>query len=224
MANKLIINQEYNLPQLSETNLSTDQNSIIFTNKNQQIIVEAQYKSPDIQSIDQTNLKYMDPTDLTTYTIPSGTILFHGTKIKDTFNPKNIKLGDNELVAFFSTSKRFAADFISSCGNYPIENGYIHMFRVTKDINNIFIISSYEFNNKMTDEFLQKYFCNGKNIYNSKFNGVGFFIQRVDDQLNPNINYIPEFAICDPNQFLEYINTQRCQAKRSLSDSYRFDG
>ena len=82
--------------------------------------------------------------DNTMYSIPVGTILYHGSLYKETFNPAHIRLGDERLIAYFSPNKSFAADRILACANYPSRSGYIHKFKVTTAITDIKILSIYD--------------------------------------------------------------------------------
>ena len=36
-------------------------------------------------------------------------------------------------------------------------------------------------------------------------------------------NYYSEFALCNPNDYLIYLYTQKCMSLRKLSQPYRFD-
>ncbi|CAH6421592.1 Hypothetical protein KVN_LOCUS365 [uncultured virus] len=198
-------------------------NQIIVTTPTKKVIIDPIYEQQK-RLILESKLNFMQPSKIETYTIPIGTILYHGTKSKETFNPLNIKLSDSNLVAYFSPNIRFAADYIGGCGQYPEENGYIHMFRVTKNIDKILIVSTYNISEKWNHDIFQKNFCSSQNNYETKFNGIGFFIPKKEVVDKKKISYIPEFAICDPTDYLEYINTQRCIAKHTLSNNYRFDG
>jgi len=177
----------------------------------------------------QTNaiLGYMEPTHLTLYTIPANTILYHGSKNVDTFDPNNIKLGDDTLISFFSAEKKFAMDYINGCILYPQEHGYIHKFRTIKDIDRVFIVSQYDINKEWSRDVLNNKYCNAKT---DKYNGIGFFV-KTDEmnkmQNNPpqtsNILYSAEFALCNPKEFLQYVETESCIATRKLSPPYGFD-
>jgi hypothetical protein len=180
----------------------------------------------------ESKIESMDPSWMETYTIPAGTLLYHGTVTKEYFNPNNIILNDSNLVSFFSPNKRFAADYMSSCSKYPAQDGYIHMFEVKEDIPNIFIVSPYEITDKWDEEYVYNNYCSlGSNVHGTVFNGVGFFISSIEnDPTVPTVeptkeqsNEIAEFAICNPGQYLTYINTERCVARRRLSGQYRFD-
>lgn len=145
--------------------------------------------------------KFPEKSKIRTYTIPTGTILFHGTKSKETFDPYYLQFNDLNLISFFSTNIRFAADCIARYSNHSHEIGYIHMFEVIKDIDKILILSFFDINNKWTMEYLKNNFCNKNSKYN--INGIGFFIPKLEQD-------IYEFALCHPNKFLQYINTRKC--------------
>ena len=68
----------------------------------------------------------------------------------------------------------------------------------------------------------------------TNLNGLGFFFPRKDEQdlynlnnddsvIDPKISFDAEFIICDPNEFLEYLSTQRCIGMRKLSPEYIFN-
>ena len=180
---------------------------------------------------------YTEASRMTLYTIPKGSILYHGSKNKESFNPFNIKLGDDTLVGYFTSNKDFSADYISRCAFYPKESGYIHKFKTKKDIERILIISSYDKKSSWDVKNIENLFCSNNNQYGEKLDGIGFFYPIIsnnaysnddkfdDDNLNNNNNtnqYDIEVALCDPNYFLEYISTQRCVAVRKISSNYHF--
>ena len=45
-------------------------------------------------------LNYMEPSTTSLYNIPRGTIMYHGSLNRESFNPYDIRLGDDKLVAF----------------------------------------------------------------------------------------------------------------------------
>lgn len=175
-----------------------------------------------------TTIPYMEPTHKTLYTIPKGTVLYHGSMNRETFDPANIRLGDDFLVSFFSQEKRFALDYIAGCSLHPEKTGWIHKFIVTKDIDKVYIISPYARANEWNLKDIENKYCRG--ISGDRYNGVGFFLVS-DDQKNtvsdgersPESVFSAEFAICNPTEFLQYIDTQRCVNIRKLSDPYSFD-
>jgi hypothetical protein len=176
-----------------------------------------------------------EPSYVPLYTIPAGTILYHGSKTKETFDPQKITLGDDTLAAFFTPNKRFAADYISGC--VGDETGFIHMFKARVPITNIYVISSHNKKDGWNISQLETKFCKGTEY--GRLNGVGFFVkddfgqkfvyqvgeQDDEKQGTQEGGVIPtasEFAICDPSSFLDYISTQRCQSARNLSEPYNF--
>lgn len=175
-------------------------------------------------------LNYMEPSKTSLYNIPRGTIMYHGSLNRESFNPYDIRLGDDKLVAFFSPNKRLAADYIVGCALYPTKAGFLHKFRVKKDIEKILIISTYEKQQHWTLKFLEDSFCSRK--FRIQLDGIGFFFPRRDEKDfssiqkgdgNPKrLSFDSEFAICNPNEYLEYISTQRCSSMRKLSKDYHF--
>jgi len=114
----------------------------------------------------------MEPTHETLYTIPAGTILYHGTTIMETFDPARIILGNEELVAFFSQDIRLAADYVNGCVDG--EKGAIHKFKTLKDIDRIYIVSQYDRTKGKNWDLknIENNFCKNS----KRYNGVGFFI------------------------------------------------
>ena len=175
-------------------------------------------------------LNYMEPSKTSLYNIPRGTIMYHGSLNRESFNPYDIRLGDDKLVSFFSPNKRLAADYIVGCALYPSKAGFLHKFRVKKDIEKVLIISTYEKQQHWTLKFLEDSFCSRK--FRIQLDGIGFFfprrdekdfssIQNGDDDIK-RLSFDSEFAICNPNEYLEYISTQRCSSMRKLSKDYHF--
>lgn len=175
-------------------------------------------------------LNYMEPSKTTLYTIPKGTLLYHGSLNKESFNPYDIRLGDDRLVSYFSPNKRLAADYIVGCALYPNKSGYLHKFRVKKDIEKILIISTHEKQSHWTLSFVEDSFCSRK--FRIQLDGIGFFFPRRDekdftaiqqgDKTIKNLAFDSEFAVCNPNEYLEYVSTQRCVSVRKLSQDYHF--
>ena len=175
-------------------------------------------------------LNYMEPSKTSLYNIPRGTIMYHGSLNRESFNPYDIRLGDDKLVSFFSPNKRLAADYIVGCALYPSKAGFLHKFRVKKDIEKVLIISTYEKQQHWTLKFLEDSFCSRK--FRIQLDGIGFFFPRRDEKDFSSIqngeddikrlSFDSEFAICNPNEYLEYISTQRCSSMRKLSKDYHF--
>ena len=175
-------------------------------------------------------LNYMEPSKTTLYVIPRGTILYHGSMVKESFNPYDIRLGDDRLVSYFSPNKRLAADYIVGCALYPTKSGFLHKFRVKKDIEKVLIISTMEKQANWTLRFIEDSFCSRK--FRIQLDGIGFFFPRRDEKDfvaikqgvsgATNLAFDSEFAICNPNEYLEYISTQRCVSMRKLNPEYHF--
>ena len=168
------------------------------------------------------------------YTIPQGTIVYHGSLTRESFNVHDIRLGSDKLIAMFSPSKRIAADYIVGCALHPTKPGYIHKFLVHKDVERVRILSPYERAEHWTLQHLEDAFCSRRADLQS--NGVGFFFKREDlDRFNdftsaktlqqgPKGTHEAEFALCNPSEFLTYIGTYRCVSMRRLGDLYKFNG
>jgi len=186
----------------------------------------------------QASPQQMDPSHMTMFTIPAGTILYHGTTTKSQFDTTNFRIGDETKVAYFSPQKRFAADNIKGCSKSPVEHGWIHKFRVNKDIDRIKIVSAFALDSKSTDKQMLAQYCNRYSA--NQTNGFGFFFpanylkrfsvdgddeqpQSIQSASQQQLLYESEFAICAPNLFMEYVSTERCMTKRKISKPYRFD-
>jgi hypothetical protein len=170
-----------------------------------------------------------------TYTIRKGTIMYHATVNKRGFNTKEIKLGKDKLISFFTPNFRLASDKIEGC-SIDKQKGFIHVFEVKTDIPNIFIKLPYDTDEELNLDELKDKFCNGNEYYK----GVGFFYPKNEIELFNNSvlnqrtqemhenldddSYYSEFALCSPNDYLEYLYSQKCMSLRKLSQPYRFDG
>jgi hypothetical protein len=169
------------------------------------------------------------------YTIKKGTILYHSTVNKRGFDTKEIKLGKDKLISFFTPNFRLASDKIEGC-SIDRQKGFIHVFEVKNDIPDIYIKLPYDTEDDLDLDTLKDTFCNGTEYYK----GVGFFYPKNEIELfnnsvlNPRTeemhenlddnDYYSEFALCSPNDYLSYLYTQKCMSLRKLSQPYRFDG
>lgn len=168
------------------------------------------------------SLDYSPPSSISYYKIPQGTELYHGSFNRDSFNPYNIKLGDDILIAYFTPNIKLASDYIMGCAQYPEKKGgFIHKFRVKKDINKIIVISRYDKKNNWTKDYMENKFCQKKIGLNSDYtDGIAFFFPKGEE--NGEIQFDVEFALCNPNEYLEYISTRSCVSMRKLSEPYSF--
>jgi hypothetical protein len=166
-----------------------------------------------------------------TYTIKEGTILYHATSNKKGFNTNYINLGQDKLINFFTPNFRLASDKIEGC-SVDKQNGYIHVFKVIKDIPNIYVKLPFDIADDINSGLLANEFCSS----NQTYYGIGFFYPKNNIEKfsnNPyqyeqqnNYNYedmYSEFGLCNPKPYLQYLYTQRCQSLRKLSEPYRFD-
>lgn len=168
------------------------------------------------------------PSAVTLYTIPKGTILYHGTQTKETFNPDKIDLSPTTRVSFFTPNKRLASDYISGCANYPKDKGFIHKFETNIDIDNIYIFSQYDRNVEWALESIENKFCNNKEY--GYLNGIGYFVNEHENQKFQTESesssteiFNSEFALCYPSKYLTYISSERCMSIRKLSEPYQFN-
>ena len=170
-----------------------------------------------------------------TYIIKKGTILYHATIHKRGFNTKEIRLGKDKLISFFTPNFRLASDKIEGC-SIDKQKGFIHVFEVKTDISDIFIKLPYDTDEDLNLDELKDKFCNGNEYYK----GVGFFYPKNEielfnnsifnqrtEEIHENLDedsYYSEFALCSPNDYLTYLYSQKCMSLRKLSQPYRFDG
>lgn len=206
----------------------------------------------DTETETSTNIEdtplYSEPT-IPNYIIPRGLPLWHASIFMETFNPLEIRLSkDNNLVAFFTDNEEFALSLIKNCNIHPESGGFLHEFRVKRDIDRIKILSIYDIKAGQKDiDHIQKTYCNGTNAAGERYNGIGMFYPKHDTSNNikggneekendteevkinnkpisggPN-KFIAEFALCNPTEYLEYLNTKKCIAFNKLSSNYRFD-
>jgi hypothetical protein len=174
------------------------------------------------------DLQPATPSTVTLYTIPKGTILYHGTQTKETFNPDKIDLSLTTRVSFFTPNKRLASDYILGCANYPKDKGFIHKFETNIDIDNVYIFSQYDRNVEWVLESIENKFCNNKEF--GYLNGIGYFINehenqkfQSDEETNNTKIFNSEFALCYPSKYLTYISSERCMSIRKLSEPYQFN-
>lgn len=194
-------------------------NSIKNNIKDKEDIIELKRCGPTYN--EETLLSYSNPSEFGLYTIEPGTILYHASENLSTFNPYNIKLDNNSLVGLFSPNLKLASNRIKNCAD---RKGYVHKFIVKKNmpLNNALVISNFDRDSLGWNiQQIEKTFCNRKwsfDKYNHVLNAVGYFIKReIVDQKTGTItseNQYPlsEWAICDPNRFLEYAGTYQCIA------------
>lgn len=175
------------------------------------------------------SLDPMEPSHLTTYVIPEGTILYHGSKTIREFNVQRINVGDDNFVAFFTPNKSIASSYIRDCAPTGDEggvvNGYIHEFVVKKDVTNIFIISSHDKELQWQLKKLKTGYCETTK-YDIKLNGIGFFVPAKEQskftELSMNVPadlHFSQFALCNPAEYLKYLGTYQCTGPSQLSPS-----
>lgn len=192
---------------------------------------------PDMTSIQKLPDMYLQNPSYTTdrmetYTIKEGTILYHATSNKKGFNTNNINLGQDKIINFFTPNFRLASDKIEGC-SVDKQNGYIHVFRVVKEIPNIYVRLPYDIADDINSGLLANEFCSkNQNYYGIGFfypkNNIEMFSNNVYQQSQYNIlenpeQYYSEFGLCNPKPYLEYLYSQRCQSLRKLSEPYRFN-
>ena len=239
---QLVLNQLVQ-DQLVQDQLVQDQlvqNQMVQDQLVQEQIVQENNSLKTPQDIYLPNPKYTSD-QINTYTIKEGTILYHATVNKKGFNTNYIELGKDKLINFFTPNFRLASDKIEAC-SIDKQNGYIHVFKVKKDISNIYIKHPYDIADDINSGNLANEFCS----QNQNYSGVGFFYPKNNIEMFSNnltfkeetkqflptgiemgvgmdSQYYSEFGLCNPKLYLEYIYSQKCQTLRKLSDPYRFD-
>lgn len=198
----------------------------------------------DLKDTNKHGIKYSSPSSMSLTTIPSNTILYHGSTTVSQFNTEQINLGKDTLVAFFSPNIDFAASYIGNCmGGHSGHHsdgapptGYIHKFRTKYDVHNIYVISSHDKLMNWEPKRVDDKFCKTP-VNDRRLNGVCFFVPAenkmrfTDEGQNQNGGKDPfesgqqmmsEIALCDPGSVLEYVGTFQCLGARTLSTEYDF--
>jgi hypothetical protein len=226
---------QQNMEMMNEqSNMSNENlNNENLNNENFQITND-QYVQNTQQNLNNYLQNPIESTEqINTYTIKEGTILYHATSNKKGFDTKNLNLGNDKLINFFTPNFRLASDKIEGC-SVDKQNGFIHVFKVIKDIPNIYVKLPYDIADDINSGILADEFCSK----NQNYYGIGFFypknnIEMFSDNYNQqqtqylttdNIEqYYSEFGLCNPKPYLEYLYSQKCQSLRKLSDPYRFN-
>lgn len=146
-------------------------------------------------------------------TLPENINIYYGTTRLNTFDPNDIKLSDNTLLALFSNNPKLAADNFMSCSNFPGTKGYLHQFRIKKDIPYIQLIHSASLNDNYSLTQLDKTFC--QRSQNPKLNGFAYSIKRLGNFNTETYDYI--IGLCNPNEYLEYVSSSNCIGKHRLT-------
>lgn len=152
-----------------------------------------------------------DTSKLNLITIPENIYLYHGSVNINTFDPNDIKLSNEILLAIFSNNPKLSSDNFMNCANYPNINGYIHKFKTIKKIPNIKIVSASTITSDLSK--LDKMYCQKQE--NPKLNGFAYPIKREDTETQ-YYDYI--IGLCNPNDFLEYHASAICVNPYKLSD------
>ena len=161
--------------------------------------------------------------------IPAGLSLYHGSKTKETFDVTKINLSTEKDISMciFSSHINLALSSIGSCA--PLGgNGFVHEFRIKRDIPGLYVMSSHELQNKTIND-LHKSYCGSND--GQTYNGIMFYVDDINlrkltgenPDLGSNIERI-EVGLCRPHDWLEYVKTIRCIGPRNLSEPYNFNG
>jgi len=180
------------------------------------------YANNNIQLNNKVADQWNGTTGLSTKTIPAGTVVFHGSS-KYKFNTKNVNLTDKK-AAWITDNIGLASNEAGNCALGKGIDGYIHEFKVVKDISNIYVRSILDGVDDL--ESLREKYCSGaNNQYNEHFNGVGFIVPEEKISGN-NIQKKNHFQVilCNPKNYLEYRWTYRCMPTGSYSKTpFRID-
>lgn len=216
--------ENMNVPKEKNVNISFDNDDS--NNDNTDIDIDLDLNDITDQPKENKEESLLRNSSITTASIKKGTILYHHSKV-ELFDPEILNLNDGTcLSAFFTDSKESAKERMKNCMKFPHERDYIHVFKVVEPIDKIFILSQFnlsDWDKKIIDD---KY-CNGKNLNNDKYNGVGFYLMKKPisekDKLTENNVASKDYAICNPKRYLEYIHTVRCDGVRRASKPYRIN-
>ena len=157
--------------------------------------------------------------------------------------------GKNDTFIYLTSDKHLAIQSIGGCSNLlynPYEqSGYIHEFMVVNEIDGISVVSQENLNNI---DILNKYrieYCSNT-LDQTARNGFMYFINKKDFshitgqditqgeqataqtqgvELSPTDTphyAVIEIGLCNPNKYLQYVGSYRCNAPRRLSDMYNF--
>ena len=198
-----------------------DANTMLI-NSEDQVYNDKIQRYPNNRFLNQPSFLTSDITN--TYTIPEGTILYHSSSNKQGFNERYLKLGNDKLINFFTPHFRLASDRIQGC-SLDNQNGFIHVFKVVKEIPNIYIRFPYDLAENIDSGILNNEFCS----QNQNYYGIGFFypknnIERFTDNNYNNLEndgvYYSEFGLCNPKPYLEYLYSHKCMSLRKLSDPF----
>ena len=164
----------------------------------------------------------------------------------------NMSLQEDTFI-YLTSDKHLAIQSIGGCSNLlynPFQKElFVHEFIVSKEINNINVINRNDIYdlNKLT--MIRKKTCNSNTGNFGSSNGFLYFINRPDFSrlIGQNISnvesdkiigsstqFIPkigdalshaviEIGLCNPNNYLTYVGTYRCDAIRRLSEKYSFN-
>lgn len=171
-------------------------------------------QSHDEHIENNVTLPWMDVSNVSLYTIPIDTVLYHGSQTVDTFDVQSLKLNIDTNVIFFSPNVDIAKSYIQDCSpTNPV--GFVHKFVVIKPIDKIYIISANETRDVWNEDIVEKKFCNNidHDSCRSDLHGIGFFVKETD-------THNSEFALCKPLEFLEYQGRAHCTGARILSNDF----
>jgi hypothetical protein len=221
---------------VSDTDFDNELDLDSTENNSQDSTLEADNLTDDTEGVetDDNESEKMVVSYVKTSIIPQGTKLYHASYTRDTFDPVKINLNRNVnkdinkynnedkkqpyLSAFFSTTRELASARINGCTEYPRKHGYIHTFETKNDIDKLYLVSQYDIDNWDLGEIEFEY-CNSPNADANKYNGVGMHILNEGGNKTDSA----EYALCNPQQFLKYINTIKCKSYGEYSKEYRFD-
>ena len=188
-------------------------------NNNVQPLDDTLFKQQsNINSLKLSNIE----DKIKTYTIKKDTILYYATSNKKGFDDNYLNFGKDKLISFFTPNFILASDKIQHHSTDK-ENSYIHVFKVSNDITDIYPISSHVNKTDFDIESFENEFCS----QNHNYNGIGFFYPKnnieifstsiyqqmnsIDVVLENENLFCSEFGICNPKLYLKYLYSQKCQ-------------
>lgn len=168
--------------------------------------------------------KITETPKILTFTIKKGTILFHSSKNKKGFNTNNLNLNNNTFN-LFTPNFKLASDKIDF-DNEDKSNGYIYVYKVIKNIPNIYIGLETDIYNAIISGKLENEFEHQtqEQSPDKHFNGIGIFYpinpfemclensnqytqSQSQSQILDNLEqYYSEFCLSNPDIYMEKIS------------------
>jgi hypothetical protein len=149
-------------------------------------------------------------SQMNTFAIPKGTLLYHGSRNLETFDTTEITLSGDNYTAIFSENITVAQGYTMNCNLVgPSFEGYVHRFSVINTIDNVLIVSPTDRKLDWSGDQITQNYCRVQD--GNHYKAIGFI---VNDAI--------QIAICNPRDHLKYEGTVRCVAPSTYSEEYQF--